>query len=460
MSSIMDPLVELCEWASSVSFEELDADVRQAARDVLLDDLGAILGGSAEPRMAALREDRLRCAGPGSSAVFGVPLQYADPLSAAEVHGMAGCWLELDEGYRVRGCHAGLYTVPAAFALAQDRDLSGAEALLALVTAYEVVTRVARAWRLPRQVAHVHGVFSPIGAAAAASKIMGFDAKTFTEAVRAAAAVALVAPYRQAMEGALVRNVWAGAGARLGIQAAWNALRGVAGSEATLEEAFERALGAEPRPEELTHSLGSEYAVTYGYHKPFACCRHLHAAVGAALSLREDEQSRWKSDELKYPSRIVVETHADAAGLDARQPHNPLSAKFSLPHAVAVALATGSAGIEAFKEEAIHQPAVGALRDRVHIRVLDDIGGYPDDRATRVTVEWPDGTSSSSHCLRPPGDPSVPLSREELDGKFEGLASRTLPVEAVEGLRSFVENLEGQTSMRDWLGPGVQPTAP
>lgn len=456
----MNPLVELCEWASAVSFQELDADVRQAASDVLLDDLGAILGGSAEAQIAALREDRLRYAGRGSSAVFGTPLHYVDPLTAAELHGMAGCWLELDEGYRVRGCHAGLYTVPATVALAQDLDLTGADVLLALVTAYEVVTRVARAWRLPRQVAHVHGVFSPIGAAAAASKIMGFDAQTYAEAVRAAAAVALVAPYRQAMEGALVRNVWAGAGARLGIQAAWNARRGVAGSETTLEQAFERALGAEPRPQELTRSLGSEYAVTYGYHKPFACCRHLHGAVGAALSLREEDQGRWQPGEPEHPSRIVVETHADAAGLDARQPHNPLSAKFSLPHAVAVALATGSAGIEAFKEEAIHEPMVGELRDRVHIRVLDDIGGYPDDRATRVTVEWPDGTSSSSYCLRPPGDPSVPLSREELDSKFRGLASRTLPAEAVEGLRSFVLSLEDQASMRDWLGPGVQPTAP
>lgn len=455
VSSTMEPLVELCEWASTVPFEALDAGVREAAKDVLLDDLGAILGGSAEPQVAALRDDRLRHAGRGSATVFGVPVHHADPLTAAELHGMAGCWLEVDEGYRIRGCHAGLYTVPTVLALSQDLDLSGAEALLALVTSYEVVTRVARAWRLPRQVAHVHGVFSPIGAAAAACKLMGFDARTFTEAVRAAAAVALVAPYRQAMAGALVRNVWAGAGARLGIQAAWNASRGVVGSDTTLQETFERALGAEPRPDELTRSLGSEYAVVDGYHKPFACCRHLHGAVSAALDLHEQDRSRWQSDAPQLPDRIVVDTHADACGLDARQPHNALAAKFSLPHAVAVALATGSAGIEAFEDEAIRQPAVEALRDRVHVRVLEDIGGYPDDRATRVSLEWPDGASSSSYCLRPPGDPSVPLSRGELHGKFRGLASRTLSEADVEDLQAFVESLESQTSMWNRAEPGA-----
>ncbi len=110
----------LARLASSLTYGDLDAPTRRAARRHILDTLGACLAGSAQPvteaAEAVLAETptaETRAAGavsvPGRS-------RRAPALSAAYLAGTSAHGLELDDGYRAGSVHPGAVVVPAALA--------------------------------------------------------------------------------------------------------------------------------------------------------------------------------------------------------------------------------------------------------------------------------------------------------------------------------------------------------
>lgn len=416
-------LQRLARWACAVRFEDLPADVVERAKVVLMDDLGAILGGSLEPEVAAIRQQRMAVAGPGRSAILAPGLPQVDAYTAAEVNGTAGCWLELDEGYRLAPCHAGIYTIPAALAMAEDRGGSGRDLLLALVVAYEVVARFARSYHFPGRVLHPHGVLSPIASAAATAKLLGHDPETWLAGVTAVISLALAAPQHYATGGALARNLWTGVGARAGMVAASYAPAGVGGLLSAPFEVFCDALHATWEPTEMTRGLGESYAISMGYHKRFACCQHAHSALGALLEIR----ARWPDrDWAATVAGIQVETHPSGLALSDRRPATTLGAKFSIPHAVAATLVLGTGGRRAFTREALNAVDIATFRERVTLAAFEPVLPWPNDRPARITVRLKDDSVETATCINAPGDPVNPLSMDDLRAKFTELAEDAL----------------------------------
>ena len=135
----------LVQWAAGTP--TVPRHVLERAARVVADDLAAIVGARDEPEVRAFHARVLARAGRPESTVFrGGPSARTDRLSAAVANAVAGDWLELDEGYRVTPCHAGLYVVPALLAESEARDLSIDRMLTVLAISYEVVTRIARAF--------------------------------------------------------------------------------------------------------------------------------------------------------------------------------------------------------------------------------------------------------------------------------------------------------------------------
>ena len=91
---------------------------------VLVDDLAAIIGARTEPEVVRFHERTLARARVAEATVFRGGRPRTDRLSAVVANGVAADWLELDEGYRLAPCHAGLYTVPALLAECEARDVS------------------------------------------------------------------------------------------------------------------------------------------------------------------------------------------------------------------------------------------------------------------------------------------------------------------------------------------------
>jgi len=410
----------LAAWAAALPPEELPPEVLQRAARVLADDLSAIVGARDEPEVAAFHRKVLERARHAEATVFRGGRPRTDRLSAAVANGVAGDWIELDEGYRNAPCHAGLYVVPALLADAEARNMPFAELLRALALGYEIVTRVARAWRPRALNQQSHGRYAAIGAAAAVSLLQRKSRDKLAETIGAAATLVGPSPRNHVVQGVLIRNAWPAWGAWSGMMAVEWVDCGIAGTPAALYDTYTSILGDEAHPGALTAGLGEQWAILDGYTKIYACCQYLHSAVEAAIELRPRLLGEAALGEIE---RIEVETHPLALGLVNAQPHTSLAAKFSISHAMAAVFATGSGSADAFAAATLAEPAIARLRERVSVKPWHPEMPPPHDRPARVTVALRDGRTLSGECLSARGGPDRPLPPQVVLEKMETLAA-------------------------------------
>jgi 2-methylcitrate dehydratase PrpD len=126
--------------------------------------------------------------------------------------------------------------------------------------------------------------------------------------------------------------------------------------------------------------------------------------------------------------RIRLATYK--AGLDIidnARPEGAYQAKFSLQYTVAHAAVHGSVRLNAFLPERLADARVRALMDRIECVADPELSaGYPRQRAARVEIETADGRTLSRFQPYRKGDPELPLTDEELDGKYLELAAPVL----------------------------------
>jgi 2-methylcitrate dehydratase PrpD len=423
-ATVAENIRRLAGWAAATPAGSIPPEVMARAARVLADDLSAMIGARDEPVVAAFHKKTLSRKQKEEAIVFRGGRERTDRLSAAVANAVAADWLELDEGYRLTPCHAGLYVLPALLAEAEARNLPFDELLRALVLGYEIVTRVARAWTPKAFTMQSHGRYSAIGAAAGVALSRNASPEMLVDAISAAATLIGPAPRNHLAEGILVRNVWPAAGAWSGTMAVEWAECGIAGTPGAFHDVYGTVLGGTALPERLVQRLDESWAVLDGYTKIYACCQHLHSAVEAALELRKDFIFQTKLEEIHS---ISVETHALALPLVNPKPHTTLAAKFSMSHAMAAALATGSGGADAFAAATLDDPALARLRERVSVAPWLPEAPPPNDRPARVRLRLASGKSLERECLSARGGPDRPLPPEVVLEKMDALATPAYP---------------------------------
>lgn len=433
------------QWATRLDWVSLPSTVQRRVRMVLLDDLGAILAGSSVPEVATLRSGYPQTGGDATALAPDFPRMSSH--DAVEINGVAGSWLEVDEGYRFAMAHGGLYTIPVSLAVAERQDASVNDVGLAVVVGYELAARLARHFRFPTRTVHSHGTFSPVAAAAAASKLLGHDGAQFFSAITSACSLAIASPFDHAPGGALARNLWAGAGGRSGLLAAEAAACGVAGLPTAPTSVFAGLLQASPEPGNLTAGLGERLAIEDGYHKPFACCQYLHSSIEATLQLRAAHAGRNWPDEV---AAIHVDTHAAALALPDRQPVTVLGAKFSLPHAVAAAVARGTGGPSGFDTSSLDDPEMQRLRGLMQCSelALNDESARP----ASVSITFSDGEVVTADCSSAKGEPGRPFGENDIGAKFGALTANILSAEGSAALAGRLLRVSEDFPVRDLIG--------
>lgn len=411
----------LCGWAASAAATPLPAAVRNRAALVLIDDLGAAVAACNEPEIATARALELSTARGTEATILAPGAARIDRIGASLANGMAATWAELDEGFRLAPCHAGAYIWPALVAEAEATGATTGATLHALVVAYDITARLARAFPFAAMTVHPHAAFATVGAAAGVALLRRCDAASLQAAIAGAASMAFAGPYGHALDGALIRNAWTAAGAFIGFRAVDWAMAGIGGIASSPFDVFVTSFGTASHPEEMTRGLGKDWALADGYHKVFACCQYAHSMLEASLELH----SRLGPGAGARVAAIEVETHPRGMTLTATEPPTVLSAKFSMPHAAAAVARRGSGGQEAFAKDTLTDPAIARLRRAVKLIPLATIEPWPNDRAARVTWILDDGSRHTAACRNARGGADQPFDEATLTAK---LASNTAPV--------------------------------
>ena len=409
----------IAEFAANFQVDAIPAEVTDKTKLILTDSIGAIVGGAAEPEIRTLA-DRLCKQDIGTSTVIGMG-RKADPALAALLNGSAGTFLEMDEGNQFCKGHPGMHTIPACFAQAEVRDISGADFLTAVTIGYEIGARVGIATNL-RSAMHPHGTWGAICAAVGLGRMAGFDANKMKTLINISSNMCLATSRPTMLEGGTVRNMYCGISGQLGTLSYNLVEAGFTGEKDGLQNVFGRVVSDSFNLSEMTDNLGSRWEVSRNYFKLHSCCRYNHAALDALEVILQRSEG---IENLADIEKIDVETYSLAAELDNQSPANTLAAKFSLPFAIATTLINGSSRVTSFTWEAIENSKIQEMAKRVFVAEDPVMSAkLPDARPASVAITLRSGDVIKAETDTNRGDWRDPYSISQLREKYDSLTER------------------------------------
>jgi 2-methylcitrate dehydratase PrpD len=379
----------------------------------LLNFIGCALGVARTSPVEMAVRVVLPLSGADRVTVIGRP-ERADPLGASFVNAIGGNLLDYDDTHLRTVIHPTAPVAPVVLALAEQRGVSGSAMLHAFILGAEVACRIgnavspghyARGW-------HITSTCGVFGAAAASAKLLGLDAERTAHALGIAASQS--AGIVENLPSA-AKNVSVGNAARNGLFAALLAEAGYTAAPAAIEGAlgWARAMGDEPDVGAAMSGLGDQWELAANTYKPYPAGIVMHAVVDACLALRRDHG-------LATAEIADITISGDQLLLDRgdRIVANDRDARVSIHHCAAVAFQFGKAGLWAFSEAAVHDPAVVALRALTRAK-LD--AGSPRGAATAI-VRTHDGRVLTKTVTHAKGSTADPLTDAEIEVKLRDLA--------------------------------------
>lgn len=381
----------------------LDIRAKRQAKNCLLDYLGVLVGGE---KYLEEKHPELIAAAP----------------SEAFINGFAAHVLELDDGHRHGMIHLGASVVTAVLDVARKENLKSNDVLRGIVMGYEVAVRCARAIQPGHKERgyHVSGTCGTIGSAMGNAFACGYSVEQLksTLACAVSSAAGVLEIQEQASE---LKPYNLGRAAMAGVVAAQVGKLGLPGPDDILggKRGFLAALTGTPKPMFLTDFSTDDYAIMGIYQKIHAACRHCHPAIDATIDMRNDlDLMPEQIDHIEvrtYKLAVGSHDHTDIMGIS--------SAKLSTPYAVALAVVKGSADYADYNEANLDDYNIKLITRKVRVIEDEDLTAQsPAVRGAKVTIYLKDGNVYEAPCLYPKGEPEHPLTQEELELKFRGLA--------------------------------------
>jgi 2-methylcitrate dehydratase PrpD len=377
--------------------------------------------------------------------------------SAALIDGTAAHALDYDDVDDALFGHPSAVLVPTLLALGDASGSSGEELLVAYQRGLLVCRRLAAALGIEdhyRAGWHATSTVGTLGAAAAAARLLGLSVDATRHALGMAASMA--GGSRQNF-GTMTKPLHVGLAAEHGILAASLAGRGFTADPDQLEGpmGFLALFGDQARrPAPVDDDGEAVAAEPAGLNvKLYPCCYATHAAVDAALELR---------DALTAAGATVD----DVAGIDVAVPpgalaplihHRPtdgLQAKFSLEYAVAVAMLDNEVILASFDDDRARRADVQGLLRRVTVAETETppsgLPAWGETFAASVTLRLADGRTLAARVDQPAGHATRPVSDDQLRAKF-GDCLMSAGIGSVDERYAVLRALRHQPSARDVL---------
>jgi 2-methylcitrate dehydratase PrpD len=390
----------LAEYAASTSLERIPEQVRERAKQVILDEMGSAHFGRQQSAGALAAQYVAGMAGPAECQVLGSSLRASAPL-AALANGTAGHADEID-GAHVVGGHPGATLVHAAVATAERQNATGGELINAVVLGYDVGVRLIEACGGLFGVKERHHLNSDflhaIAAAVASSRLLGLAPERYCHAMALATfqANGLCALFQERRH--ISKAFCNGQYAMAGVSAALMAATGFEGCDDILGDphGLFDAWGVDDAPQIVTRDLGKAFAVMGANFKFVRAGYPIHAPVEAAMSLIERHNIATESI-----STVEVGMPAHALRVvDDRRMHN-----ICVQDMLAVAILRGGLQLdEQYFPSVLADPAFASMRARI-APVVNPLleAEAPDGRGAVVTIRTEEGETVSERVDHPRG---------------------------------------------------------
>jgi len=465
-----DSVVALSQFAASLRFADVPAEIVAVAKNTVLDTLGVALASSGIGEGCAEVIEFVTAQGGAPEAAIWSTGRRVPAALAAMANGTLARALDYDDILESPQTHVAVCVVPAAFAAAErlGRAVSGQEFIAALVVGCEIQHRLAMAMAqgqdsdefpalIPTQ---IFGYFS---AAAAAGRLLGLTPAKMHSALglalmQTAGTEELVVHSADSMG----KTLYAAFCNQGGVQSALLAECGVLAQGAVFDGKaglFGAHYGGRYDRGPLGAGLGETFVSANRVFKFWPGTLVTHPFIEAALGLIS-AQDIAPGDIADVTVRVGVWGRAMSEPLAVRRrPPTSSAAMNSLPFILAKVLVNGTVTLADFKGK--HRSEAAALAMAERISYVFDPGlsppGGPEGGVLEIRTR--DGRTHGATVKRPRGHPTRPLSFEEIAAKFRsnaGYAKIVPPADRLDKIIDLVRRLDELADIREIVASLVQ----
>jgi 2-methylcitrate dehydratase len=431
-------LTELASFARSMTFGGIPADVVHEAKRRVIDTLGCAYGGydSAPATIARQMVDDYR--GSRGARILGVE-QRTIPEQAAFANAImirALDFNDVNKGLRAGGHPSDV--IPAILAVGDAFDLSGEETILGVTVAYQGYGSIPvhikkRGWD--------QGILVAVGVAMGLGAMLRLNDLELQNAISLALTPNLPLAVTRRGDLSMWKNCASAAAGQTAMFGTFLAARGLTGPAKVFRGThglFEQATGEfELELDPAVHG----FRVSQSDIKCYPSCGSTQAPLSALIEMAVDLR-------LEDIEAINVETHWDTWFETGREPEkwDPKShetADHSLPYVMAVALRDGNVTPSSFTDEAIRDPDLRKIMQRIRITENPELTALrPAQTLSDIEIITRSGERQVARTGIPRGDHQNPLTDAELEKKFRGMAEPLSTPARCEGLLAELWSLE------------------
>lgn len=419
------------DYILQTSWDKLPADVQERTLRCSVDLMGALILGSQGKQYGAGVRVAKRIGAVGDIPVLGKSDTF-NLLGASIAFSHAANSFDIDDGYNMVKGHPGASFIGGVLAAALEKNCTYGEYLTTLSICYETAIR----WGLVEQkhygFLHSTGTYGAFGTAAGVGRLHGMNREQLNNALSIADYHAPLTPVMRAVEYPSMNKDGVPFGSLVGTMAVIETEEGETGKTHLLEM---------PEYKEYLDSIGERYYIRELYFKPFTCCRWAHQPNKACIDLMRENAI--KPEQIKH---VTVHTFDSAAKLSKAVPHNTDEAQYNIAFPVAAAIVNGDVGFNQVKDEAVSNPAVLSMMERMSFEVDPDMEKeFPEKRLAWVEMELTNGHVLRSKVYTAPGEHTDPeLSFDWIKDKFRRV---TAPIISPEGQDKILNILTTYSNM-------------
>jgi 2-methylcitrate dehydratase PrpD len=413
MSDTPDVTGKLARCIFATRWEDVPANVRHQAKRSFINLFAVALAGCRTDPVEIALASLAEFSGGRQATIIG-RIERIDALSAAFLNAAAANVHDFCDTHLATVIHPTAPVAPALLALAELKQVSGPDLLLAFILGNEVQARIGLAisphhynkgW-------HITSTCGAFGAAAGSGRLLGLNERQLVSALGNASTQSsglcecLGWPAKSASVGNAARNgLWSALLAEKGFGGPADPLAG--------RQGFYNAMGDTPDLAKVTDGLGQSWEILATSYKPYPCGFVIHPVLDCVLDWRKD-----------YPAAEVMRVVVRGNPLLAHRTDRPdiatgRESQVSVQHAVAAALVHHAAGLDQFTDACVADPRVEALRRKVEVVREESFSTI----AAAVEIATADGAVYYLKQDAARGSDVNPMSDKDLEQKLRTVAA-------------------------------------
>jgi 2-methylcitrate dehydratase len=465
---------QIAEFAINLKYEDLPNEVINEVKRYLYDSIGCAIGSVNTSDVNIIRDIYRDMGGEPEATVF----VFGDKLPAVNVtliNSLMIRALDFNDIYWKEDPSHPSDIIPAALTVAEKVNASMKDVIVAMVLAYEFEQRLCK-FAKPgvRERKWHHATLTQFVSPIVAGKILGLTVDEMVNAIGICGCHNHTIGCPTAGVLTMMKNTVDPMAVQSGVFAALMAQKGYSGTAKVFEgkEGFMDAyIGWDAKEEklnlrdmegrdgvsawgwnvdELVGNLGENYKILECSMKAFPTEALTHTHISCVLKIMVNNN-------LDYSDIEEVKVTAFAQAYDILfdptkyRPESRETADHSLPYCLAAAIVDKKITTASFSNEKLKDPRI--------YEVIDKIKGepsikfekmFPAKQPSKVVISTKNGEQYSEYLEYPKGDPREPMTMEDLENKFNSLASDKFNDTELLDLKELIFNCD-KYSVRDFM---------